>query len=165
MVELACGGRSGGALCDVGCGSGVLAIAGARLGWEPILAVDNDPESLRATAANAAINGVRVQVQTCDLRREAPPPAETVVANLLRSLVLDLIGVLERDPLGPGRRDSDPAGSARDGAPRVLIASGLLGEEADEVAAACGDRLGLRERRRRSEGDWSALLLSTEALG
>jgi ribosomal protein L11 methyltransferase len=165
MVELADIGRSGGVLCDVGCGSGVLAIAGARLGWEPILAVDNDPKSLRATAANAATNSVQVQVQTCDLRREAPPPAETVVANLLRSLLLDLVGALERDPLGPGRRDSARAASVRDGTPRVLIASGLLREEADEVAAACGDRLGLQERRRRSDGDWSALLLATEPLG
>jgi hypothetical protein len=47
----------------------------------------------------------------------------------------------------------------------VLIASGLLREEADEVAAACGDRLGLQECRRRSDGDWSALLLATEPLG
>ena len=48
----------GGALVDVGCGSGVLAIAAARLGWAPVLGIDHERESVQATLDNAAANGV-----------------------------------------------------------------------------------------------------------
>ena len=48
-----------GAFADWGCGSGVLAIAAARLGWAPVLACDSDPAAVEATRENAAVNGVR----------------------------------------------------------------------------------------------------------
>jgi ribosomal protein L11 methyltransferase len=129
----------GGSFADLGCGSGVLAIAAAKLGWAPVTAVDLEPASIEAARANAEANGVEIDVARADLRREPPPAAETVVANLLRSLLLEL----------PDR--TFPA-------PRALVASGLLHGEADEVAVAFA-AAGLHERARRESGDWAALLL------
>lgn len=130
-----------GALADWGSGSGVLAIAAARLGHAPVLAVDIEPASLEASRENAVANGVpEVEVRRHNLRREPAPWAPTVTANLVRPLLLDVARLLER-------------------APERLIASGLLREEADEVAAAFAAH-GLRERDRRFGGEWAALLLA-----
>jgi ribosomal protein L11 methyltransferase len=146
-LELLAEAEPGGGLVDLGCGSGVLAIAAARLGWEPVLGVDHEAESVAATRENAAVNGVAMGVQRFDLLRDGPAPvAPTVVANLLRPLLLQLA------------RTGFAGGEAA--APRLLIASGLLREEADEVAAAFADRQGLRETARRERGDWAALALA-----
>ena len=128
----------GGPFMDLGCGSGVLAIAAARLGWAPVAGVDFDPLAVEATAENARVNGVGVEVWQHDLRRDAAPSAPVTVANLLRPLLLAL------------RFDT---------APDTLIASGLLRGEADEIAAAFAERHGLREVRRVEAGDWAELLL------
>jgi ribosomal protein L11 methyltransferase len=128
-----------GALADWGSGSGVLAIAAARLGYAPVLAVDVEPASLEASAENARVNAAAVEVRRVNLRREPAPGAPTVTANLVRPLLLDVARLLED-------------------VPERLIASGLLREEADEVAAAFA-RHGLREVARRSEAEWSALRL------
>jgi ribosomal protein L11 methyltransferase len=131
-----------GALADWGCGSGVLAIAAALLGWEPVLACDSDAASLEATRTNAIANGVPdIAVERVDLRRAEGPWAPAVVANLVRPLLLDAAAVMTRPP-------------------QRLIVSGLLREEAVEVAAAFG-RHGLREGDRRDGGEWTALLLAT----
>jgi ribosomal protein L11 methyltransferase len=132
----------GGALMDLGCGSGVLAIAAAKLGWDPVAGVDHERESVAATAENAAVNGVGVDVRRFDLLRDGPAPtAPTVVANLLRPLLLAVAR----------------AGFA--GAPpEQLIISGLLREQADEVAAAFAAH-GLAETARRTGGEWAAVLL------
>jgi ribosomal protein L11 methyltransferase len=137
LLELA----PGGSFADLGCGSGVLAIAAAKLGWSPVRAVDFEVASVEAARANAAVNGVSVEVARADLRREPTPAADTVAANLLRSLLLEL----------PDRMSSSP--------PRALVVSGLLRAEGDEAAEAFGP-LGLRERARREDGDWAALLLA-----
>ena len=79
--------EAGGAFVDLGCGSGVLAIAAARLGYAPVLALDNDPASVQATADNAAVNGVELEVRRFDLRSEDVPAAGTVTANLLGPLL------------------------------------------------------------------------------
>jgi ribosomal protein L11 methyltransferase len=142
-LELLLDVEPGGALADLGCGSGVLAIAAARLGWGPVVAVDHDPESLRAAAANAAVNGVGVEVRRHDLLFGGPAPAApTVLANLLRPLLLQVA-------------DARLDGAQR---PRALVASGLLREEADEVAAAF-TAWGLKEAERRHASAWAALLL------
>jgi ribosomal protein L11 methyltransferase len=139
-LELLLGLRDhGGSFVDLGCGSGVLAIAAARLGHSPVLALDNDPASVEATAENAAVNGVSLEVRKFDLRSEDVPAADTVAANLL----------------GPLLR----AWAARLAAPPArLIASGLLVAEADGIAEAFAPA-GLRETRRRESGEWGALLL------
>jgi ribosomal protein L11 methyltransferase len=144
LLELA----PGGPLLDLGCGSGVLAIAAAKLGFEPVIAADHDPLGVEATAANAAVNGVALDVRRADLRADPIPAAPTVLANLLRPLLLDYAAAL-----GTGRAPEPP---------RALIASGLLAHEADEVAAAFAPH-GLRERTRRERGEWAALLLSRPA--
>jgi ribosomal protein L11 methyltransferase len=128
-----------GSFADVGCGSGVLAIAAARLGFAPVAAVDNEAAAIEATRANAAANGVTLdRLERMDLRSERPPAARTVAANLMRPLLLHLAELPEERP-------------------RSLIVSGLLDEEAAEVAAAFAP---LHERRRLSAQGWSALLLS-----
>jgi ribosomal protein L11 methyltransferase len=127
-----------GPFADLGCGSGVLAIAAARLGFAPVTAVDDEKAALEATRANAEANGVSLAVvKRMDLRTGSPPVAETVAANLMRPLLLKLATLMEDRP-------------------KALIVSGLLDEEADEVAAAFAP---LAERRRLSSQGWSALLL------
>jgi ribosomal protein L11 methyltransferase len=129
-----------GALTDWGCGSGILAVAAAKLGWRPVTACDFDAESVEATRAAAAANGVQVAVERCDLRRGGGPWAPTVVANLVRPLLLELA-----------------AGMAR--APERLVASGLEHDEVGEIVAAFA-RHGLRAADRRDGDGWSAVLLT-----
>ena len=132
-----------GSLADWGCGSGVLAIAAAKLGWDPVLACDWEEASVEATRANAIVNAVpEISVERMDLRRADGPWAPTVVANLVRPLLLAVAAVMTRPP-------------------ERLIASGLLRHEADEVAAAFA-RHGLHEAERRHGGEWAALLLATD---
>ena len=139
MLEL----EPGGGFLDLGCGSGVLAIAAAKLGWEPVLALDHDPEAVRATIDNARANRVQVRAERYDLLHDGPPSgAPTVAANLLRPALLRLAQV----------------GVAGD-APQALVAGGLLAHEVDEVAGALGAGLGLREAQRRREGEWAAVLM------
>jgi ribosomal protein L11 methyltransferase len=145
LLSLADAGAERGRLLDLGCGSGVLAIAAAKLGFEPVLAVDFDPLSVDATAANALVNDVTLDVKRCDLRSDPVPAAPLVLANLLQPLLLGYARVL--------------GGSGGPAAPRTLIASGLLVHEADEIAAAFA-ALGLHERDRRERGEWAALLLA-----
>jgi ribosomal protein L11 methyltransferase len=128
-----------GPLLDLGCGSGVLAIAAAKRGFAPVIAADFDPLSVEATRANAEVNGVALDVRRVDLRHDPIPAAPIVLANLLRPLLLDYAARLAEPPT-------------------TLIASGLLVDEADVVAAAFA-RHGLRERDRRERGEWAALLL------
>jgi ribosomal protein L11 methyltransferase len=135
-----------GALADWGCGTGVLAIAAARLGFDPVIACDSDPAAVDATRANADVNGVPgIDVARVDLRREEGPWAPVVLANLVRPLLLEVAARMTRPP-------------------RTLIVSGLLREEADEVAAAFG-RHGLGETGRRHGGEWSALRLERVSAG
>jgi ribosomal protein L11 methyltransferase len=129
-----------GPFVDLGCGSGVLAIAAARLGWRPVVAVDNDLAAVETTRANAATNGVEVDARRVDLRTESVPVAATVTANLLTALLIPCA-----EPLGRG-------------AERVIV-SGTLAEEADGVAAAFA-HAGLREQGRLQDGGWVALLLA-----
>ncbi len=131
-----------GAFADWGCGTGVLAIAAAKLGYAPVAAVDHDPLALAAAAANAAANGMELQIDRVDLREIPGPRAATVCANLLRPLLLDVARLLDRPP-------------------QRLIASGMLREEADQVAAAFATH-GLAERERRHCEEWTAVLLSRE---
>jgi ribosomal protein L11 methyltransferase len=142
MLELDSDHGAHGAFVDLGCGSGVLAIAAARLGWEPVLALDNDPASLRATSENAELNEVEIDVRRHDLRVQPVPPVPTVAANLIAPLLLDWAKQLD------GAADL----------PERVIASGLLASEIDPVADAFAAR-SLNEAKRRSVGEWAALLL------
>jgi ribosomal protein L11 methyltransferase len=128
-----------GALADLGCGSGVLSIAAAKLGFGPVVAVDNEQAAVDATLGNASVNGVTLErVERYDLREQPAPVEPVTVANLVRPLLLRVAELLPEQP-------------------ETLIVSGLLEGEEDEVATAFAS---LRERRRRRLQGWSALLLT-----
>ena len=104
-------------LLDAGCGSGVIAIAAAALGFSPVVALDVDPAAVDATARNAAANRVAVDVRKLDLAADPLPSAELAVANISLERVESVLsrvdarvvvasGYLERDEpqLGPYRR-------------------------------------------------------------
>jgi ribosomal protein L11 methyltransferase len=127
-----------GSFADLGCGSGVLAIAASKLGFDPVTALDSDRLAVEATQQNARDNAVVLdRVERFDLRGAPPPQADVAAANLMRPLLLRLAELM--DPRPP-----------------VLIVSGLLDHEADEVAAAFAP---MAERRRLTLQGWSALLL------
>jgi ribosomal protein L11 methyltransferase len=117
------------ALADWGCGSGVLAIAGARMGFSPVVAVELDEAAAYVARQNVAANGVDVDVRVGDVTRDAPW-APTVVANL----TLPLLGSL-----------------ALERAPDRLIASGFLAGQRVE--------LGMAEAERRELDGWAAVVL------
>jgi ribosomal protein L11 methyltransferase len=127
-----------GALLDIGCGSGILAIGAAKLGFDPVYAIDNDTACIEATQANAAANGVAVKVAVADLRTDSLTAADTVVANLMLGPLLELSRRLERGP-------------------RCLIASGLLPDQGDELAHELDARHRLSEVLRLRDGDWLAM--------
>ena len=127
-----------GPLADWGCGSGILAIAAAKLGWSPVLACDIEPESVEETLASAAANGVVVDATRGDVR-QGGPPAPTVLANLVRPLLLQVAANLRA-------------------VPDRLIISGLELHETEEVVAAFAAH-GLTERTRREGGGWAAIEL------
>jgi len=86
-------------LLDVGCGSGVLAIAAARLGFAPITALDNDPEAIEATLASAEANGVSLDVRLADVLTDSLPPAEVAVCNISLPVLEALAPRLESERL------------------------------------------------------------------
>jgi ribosomal protein L11 methyltransferase len=84
-----------GSLLDVGCGSGVLSIAAARLGFDPIRAVDNDPVAVETTIANAAFNGAIVDATVLDGELGQLPQADVAVANVLLGPVERILARLD----------------------------------------------------------------------
>lgn len=134
MLEL----DGAGSFADLGCGSGVLAIAASKLGFAPVSAFDADRAAVAATDSNARLNAVLLdRVERVDLRSAPLPEGDVVAANLMRPLLLRVAALMTAQP-------------------RALIVSGLLDHEADEVASAFAP---LRERRRLSMKGWTALLL------
>jgi len=150
LMELAAANPPSGPLLDVGTGSGVLAIAAAGLGYQPVLGLDHERESVHAARENAAVNAVQLEARRFELRTQAlpwigdealPRAPLAVVANLLRPLLLELAITMPE-------------------APTDLIVGGLLREEVDEIVLAFAERHALRERERRSSGEWAAAWLT-----
>jgi ribosomal protein L11 methyltransferase len=139
LLELSEAGEASGPLVDLGTGSGVLAIAAAKLGWSPVTGCDSESAAIEAATENARANEVELELVRLNLREHAPPAAPTVTANLTAPL---LRAVAERF--------DDP--------PRTLLCSGLLATEEGDVTAAVAAR-GLEATERRQRGDWVALLL------
>jgi ribosomal protein L11 methyltransferase len=81
-----------GSLLDAGCGSGVVAVAAARLGFAPVRAVDRDEVAVDVAAETATANGVEVEVSRADVLRDALPPAGVAVANIELAVVEALLG-------------------------------------------------------------------------
>ncbi len=132
---------AGRSVIDVGCGSGILAIAAARLGAASVLGVDTDPIAVEATSANARRNRLarRIAARQGSLPA-AGGPWDLVLANLIASLLVDLAGELAA-ALRPGGR---------------MLASGIFIDRADEVIEAF-EAVGLHIRARTGEGDWVVL--------
>jgi len=82
-------------LLDVGCGSGVLAIAAARLGFGPVVAIDDDPVAVETTRANAAVNSVALDVRLADALRDPLPRSDVAVANVLLEPVEAILARLD----------------------------------------------------------------------
>jgi ribosomal protein L11 methyltransferase len=121
---------------DFGCGSGILAVAAARLGAAHVVAVDNDPQALTATATNAQANAVADRVAIVDAAAwRAEGGFDIVVANILANTLLELAPAL--------------AAAVADGGHVAL--SGVLPEQGDEVTAAYG-ALGIALERRERDG-------------
>jgi ribosomal protein L11 methyltransferase len=132
---------AGARVLDVGCGSGILAIAAARLGAASILGVDTDPIAIDATLANARRNhlGRTIQARAGSLP-SGEAPHDVVLANLIATLLIALAAPL-RDELRPGG---------------LLLASGIFADREAEVAAAF-EHAGLAVEDRSVEGEWVAL--------
>ena len=135
---------------DIGCGSGILAIAAARL-WPRarVLALDSDPEAVETTRENAAINQVapRISVRVSTGLPKAPPtrPADVIAANILARPLIALSGDAARWTRGRGR----------------IVLSGVLHTQQASVLAAYRRR-GFRPDRTIRIGDWSTLMLTRE---
>ena len=142
LVELEEAGEASGPIADWGTGSGVLAIAAAKLGWSPVTGCDREEASLETARANAEANGVELALERLDVRETAPPLAHTVVAYLTGNLLQDFARHLRREGETPA----------------TLVCSGMLETETGEVANAFAP-LGLEESRRLTEHEWGALLL------
>lgn len=82
-------------LLDVGCGSGVLSIAAARLGFAPLVAVDSDPVAVEVALANALANDVVVEARLVDATVDPLPSTEVAVANVLLRPVEEILARLD----------------------------------------------------------------------
>jgi ribosomal protein L11 methyltransferase len=162
LLELEAAGEAEGPLTDLGTGSGVLAIAAAKLGWDPVSAFDHEPAALDAAAANAETNGIELSLERMNLRESLPNLAPTVVANMTAPILKAVAAKLDAgDGSREGARRSLPAvapPSPLPAPPATLVCSGILPAELDGVAAAFAP-MGLTEADRRQDGDWAALLL------
>jgi len=136
-------GAAGGVL-DLGTGSGVLAIAAARLGAREILAVDEDPDAIAAAAENAARNGVadRVRCLLADVAAVDAAPTPLVVANLLSTAHYRLATAYATLVAVGG----------------TLVLGGILDAEADAVEHAVA-RAGFTPADRVSLDGWTTLVL------
>jgi ribosomal protein L11 methyltransferase len=132
-----------GSFADLGCGTGVLGILAARLGWQPIVALDVQPESVDAAADNAARNGVVVQAALADLAAEPPPRVDGFAANV-PALMHELIGDALAEP-----------------SPCVALVSGFGPEDAAAVFAAYARR-GLGVRRQDERLGWMVAVLERD---
>lgn len=86
-----------GGLLDVGCGSGVVALAGARLGYAPVVAVDCDPVAVDSTRDNAERNGVVLDARVLDALADELPPADSAVVNILLPAVEHVLARLDAE--------------------------------------------------------------------
>jgi ribosomal protein L11 methyltransferase len=128
---------------DVGCGSGILAIAAALFGADPVIAVDTDPLAVETTLRNAALNGLS---DTISARQGSVPLGDAtrtfdiVLANLVASLLIDLAPALAA-AVTPGG---------------TILASGIFADRESDVRSAF-EPAGLRVVGRSAETDWVAL--------
>jgi ribosomal protein L11 methyltransferase len=124
-------------LLDLGCGSGVLAIAAAKLGFAPVMALDNDPEAIEASLTNAVANGVSLDARLADVLIATLPPAEVAVCNISLQALSELTPKLEC---------------------KTLVASGFL--VSDDLHL-----VGYRVVSRHEQADWAVVVARPERNG
>jgi ribosomal protein L11 methyltransferase len=117
-----------GSVVDLGCGSGVLSIAAAKLGFAPVIALDSDEAAVEATRANAEANDVEVQASLADILATELPRTDVAVANITRPTL---------EAIAPAVRS------------RRLIGSGYLPTDGTEL-------VGYRHVRRVTRDSWAA---------
>jgi len=136
-------GRLGSPVLDVGCGSGILALAAAKLGVPKVVAIDIDPEAVRCTAENALHNGLAAQIEVSDTPLDQVRGRfALVMANLTAN---DLIELAE-----PLRAKMELGG--------YLICSGMLTTQLDQVRQVF-EGLGLSLIEQNALAGWGALVL------
>jgi ribosomal protein L11 methyltransferase len=134
--------RPGDEVLDLGTGSGILAIGAGRLGAGRVVAVDLDPKAAAVAADNAERNGVAIETLAGELADTPPGRFDLVVANILAGPIVTLAPALVERLRRPGGR---------------LVVSGILAEQADDVAAALA-AAGAEELETRHSGDWVAIV-------
>ncbi|HEX7196480.1 MAG TPA: 50S ribosomal protein L11 methyltransferase [Candidatus Limnocylindria bacterium] len=129
---------------DVGCGSGILALAALRLGAERAIGIDTDPLAVAASRENAERNGLadRFEARHGTLPAGTSDRSPLVLANLVAAVLVEIAGRLAAH-LAPGG---------------TLLASGIIELRAGEVTDAMR-RAGLRIAERRDDGEWVSLRL------
>lgn len=132
-----------GSFADLGCGTGVLAVAAAKVGWSPVAAVDIAPAAVEATRVNAAANGVEVTAGVRDLSVEAAPACDGFAANV------------------PAWLHARVAATLPEPAPSVGLLSGFDPEEATNVLEAYATR-GLGARKAVVAAGWSVCVLERD---
>lgn len=140
--------RAGENVMDVGTGSGILAIAAAKLGASRVLAVDIDPDAVRVANENIGKNGVSSAVRAVlgDLVKGETMPCDLAVANIVADAICMLAGPLTRHLKQGG----------------LLICSGIIREREADVQAAA-QAAGYTVADRLTKGEWVALALKNEA--
>ncbi|MGE5283244.1 MAG: 50S ribosomal protein L11 methyltransferase, partial [Chloroflexota bacterium] len=116
LLELEKAGEASGPLTDLGTGSGVLAIAAAKLGYSPVHGYDHEAPAIEAAAANAAANGVELQLERMNLREELPELSNTTVANMTAPILKEIAERMERE----GSRGRGPQNTPARLLPSVL---------------------------------------------
>jgi len=134
--------RPGDTVFDIGTGSGILAVAAAKLGAGRVLAVDADPVAVRVARENVAVNAAAaVTVAAGDLVAGLAGPADIIVANIIAAVIIRLV----------------PAAPPLLAAGGAFLAGGIIAAKAGEVADAVR-AAGLAVEKVVEEGDWVTIL-------
>ena len=146
--------KPGNALLDVGCGTGILSVIGAKLGAGRILACDMDPEAVLSTEKNAELNGFKlkkdggiIDVRRNDLIKGLYFEADIIAANLTGPLVLELCKCFPSPCCRPGT---------------ILIASGII-DDMEKPCAKAIEACGLRILKIIRDDCWSAIAAQSHA--
>jgi ribosomal protein L11 methyltransferase len=133
------------AVLDLGTGSGILAIAAAKLGAGHVLAVDRDPVAVKTARENVVTNAVQGVVSVMEgSLRDVSRNYDLVVVNILAKVIVEMMREGLATRLRPGGR---------------LITAGIIADQASEVVAVL-ERGGLTAIERQQREDWVCLVAS-----